>query len=183
MNHQQLPTVAKNTSSSNLELVRHSETTVESMGSLEEEAKHWIEEVLGTTLAEPLQESLKDGIVLCNLINAVKPGSVSKTSKSKMAFAQMENINAFLTGLRNTKMIEEFETFQTIDLFENKNFPQVLKAIHALGRACRKLDGWTGPVLGVKMADANKRSFTAEQLQQAKSQPTFISGQLVLPKH
>ena len=36
--------------------------------------------------ADTVQEGLKDGLILCKLINVLRPGSVKKTNTSKMAF-------------------------------------------------------------------------------------------------
>ena len=59
----------------------------------------WIEAVTGEKLGEStLQEELKNGLVLCNLINCIKPGLVGKPSTSKMPFKQMENISMYLDG-------------------------------------------------------------------------------------
>ncbi|CAF0852320.1 unnamed protein product [Didymodactylos carnosus] len=55
------------------------------------------------------------------------------------------------------------DLFQTVDLFEKRNIPQVTLAVHALGRAAQK-KGFKGPVLGVKESEANQRDFSEEQL-------------------
>lgn len=40
---------------------------------------------------------------------------------------------------------------------------KVIDSIHALGR-CAQKNGFQGPVIGVKLAEANKREFSPEQL-------------------
>ena len=45
------------------------------------------------TTAKDMQEILKDGVILCKLVNVIKPGSVKKINKGHMAFKQMENID------------------------------------------------------------------------------------------
>jgi len=68
----------------------------------EDEAKAWIEAV--TQLQKPDDESfeawLRSGVVLCTLLNALKPGSIKKVSTSTMPFKQMEQISLFLRGIR-----------------------------------------------------------------------------------
>ena len=50
----------------------------------EAEAKEWIEAVQGESLeGDTLHEALKSGVVLCNLINAIKPGTCPKPNPKK----------------------------------------------------------------------------------------------------
>ena len=66
----------------------------------EDEARAWIEAV--THLEKPADESfeawLRSGVVLCTLLNALKPNSIKKISTSTMPFKQMEQISLFLRG-------------------------------------------------------------------------------------
>lgn len=59
------------------------------------EAQEWIESVLGVKFpANNLYEDvLKDGTVLCQLINKLSPNSVPKINTSGGQFKMMENIN------------------------------------------------------------------------------------------
>ena len=143
---------------------------------MEAEARAWIEAVIGEgPLEGTLQEALKSGMVLCNLINKIKPGTVKKINKMKMPFMQMENIAAYLTGCKELG-VPDFESFQTVDLFEDSNMKAVVLNIHSLGRTAQKL-GFAGPTLGVKESAGNKREFTEEQLNAGKNiVPTFGMG-------
>lgn len=60
--------------------------------------------------------------------------------------------------------VPEEEIFQTADLFERRNIPQVTLCLYSLGRITQKHPEFTGPALGPKMADKNERTFTEEQL-------------------
>ncbi|RUS90131.1 hypothetical protein EGW08_002098 [Elysia chlorotica] len=144
--------------------------------TLEQEARLWIEAVLGEPIAgdsnEPLGMNkfhgvLKDGTVLCRLINAIKPGSVKKINASPMAFKQMENISNFLSACEAIE-IKKFDLFQTADLYDKTNMPQVVNGIYALGRKAPKI-GYEGPTLGAKEADQAPRKFSEETLQAGKT--------------
>lgn len=60
--------------------------------------------------------------------------------------------------------VPEEEIFQTADLFERRNIPQVTLCLYSLGRLTQKHPEFQGPALGPKMADKNERTFTEEQL-------------------
>jgi hypothetical protein len=105
------------------------------------------------------------------LINKIKPGSVASINPSKMPFCQRENISGFLTGCRNLGL-RETDLFMTVDLFENQNMSQVLQCLFGLGSVAQKIAGFRGPYYGVKLADANVREFSQEQLDAAKAAPS-----------
>ena len=116
-----------------------------------------LEEIRG---AEMLHEKLKDGIILCKLINALQPGIIPKINESKQPFKQMENINNFLSACE-TYGCKRGDLFQTVSLYEAVNMPEVLNGIFALGRKA----GQKGAIgIGPKESQANKREFTDEQL-------------------
>jgi len=113
--------------------------------------------------SQDLYEYLKDGVVLCNAINKIKPGSIAKISSSKMPFNQMENIAGYLAVCKSWGM-KSSDLFMTKDLYENANLVIVVDNIHALGSLSRKQTGFHGPYIGVKLADEAPRDFTAAQL-------------------
>ncbi|CAB3990561.1 muscle-specific 20 [Paramuricea clavata] len=105
----------------------------------EQTAREWIETVGGFKLgSDSLQHELKNGIALCNFINALQPGSVQKVSKLPGPFNQMENIKAFLDAVEKYGLAKE-DTFVTVDLFEGRNMKQVIRTIYAIGRKVRKI--------------------------------------------
>eukprot|EP00794_Sanderia_malayensis_P005249 gene5249-5913_t len=135
--------------------------------NLAKQAMCWIEAVLGERLfagdysSEAVHEKLKDGVVLCKLINKIQPGCVPKINSSKMAFKMMENIGNYIEACF-TYGLHKADMFQTVDLYEKQNMPQVIDAVHALGRKAGK-KGFRGPSLGPKEASENKREFTEQQ--------------------
>ena len=63
-----------------------------------------------------------------------------------------------------------------MDLYENANLLQVtVIQIHRLGSVAAKL-GFSGPALGVKMATANAREFTEEQMRAGLNTQTFMGA-------
>jgi hypothetical protein len=46
---------------------------------------------------------------------------------------------------------------------------QVVDGLHAVGRASQKVSTFSGPYIGVKLADKAERNFTEEQLRQSES--------------
>ena len=142
---------------------------------LANEALDWVEAVCGeelfndrdqSNLKKYIQEKLKNGIILCKLINVVSPRSVRKINESKMAFVMMENIGNFLTGCYKYGVKKE-DLFQTADLYEGANMVQVINGIAALGRKAQA-NGFEGPQFGPKESMAAPRAFTEEQLQAGK---------------
>ncbi|XP_011137121.1 muscle-specific protein 20 [Harpegnathos saltator] len=130
----------------------------------EAEILGWIETVLGEKLPPGNYEDiLRDGVILCQLINKLAPGSVKKIQSKGTNFQLMENIQRFQAAIKNYGVPQE-EIFQTADLFERRNIPQVTLCLYALGRITQKHEEWTGPTLGPKMSDENKRTFTDDQL-------------------
>jgi len=104
----------------------------------EEKVRAFIESILGIKLGSDLGDDLKDGMILCNLINTLRPGVVTGHKKSTMAFTQMENISKFLKGL-NTFGFKASDQFMTVDLFEKKNMGAVVDTLLMLGRKTGKI--------------------------------------------
>lgn len=63
----------------------------------DKEAQEWIEAILGKPFpaGQTYDDVLKDGQVLCELMNKIKPGSVAKINSSGGQFKMMENINKY----------------------------------------------------------------------------------------
>uniref|UniRef100_A0A6B2E5L3 Putative calponin/transgelin n=1 Tax=Phlebotomus kandelakii TaxID=1109342 RepID=A0A6B2E5L3_9DIPT len=129
----------------------------------EAEVLNWIGEVLGEKLSGDYENVLRDGVVLCKLINKIVPGSVKKIQERGTNFQLMENIQRFQAAIKKYGVPEE-EIFQTADLFERRNVPQVTLCLYSLGRITQLHPEYNGPALGPKMAEKNERNFTDAQL-------------------
>ncbi|XP_066914031.1 myophilin-like [Clytia hemisphaerica] len=144
---------------------------IKSKYELEDEKKvlRWIAEVLtdrsmfdGVEGEEAVHQVLKDGLILCKVINMLYPGSVRKVNKMKQPFMMMENISAFLDACV-AYGVRRGDLFQTVDLYEGQNMVSVIQGIFALGRKAQT-NGYRGAVLGPKEASENHREFTYDQM-------------------
>merc|ERR1719412_1494735 len=109
-----------------------------------------------------MAEWLKNGQVLCKLVNAIQPDTITSVYEGTMTFKQMENISQFLTYARGLGMTES-SVFSTPDLYEEKNMSIVVTALYTFGgvvQAKAEEIGFTGPKLGVavkaEVSDRNR---------------------------
>uniref|UniRef100_A0A8C8Y0C6 Transgelin n=3 Tax=Panthera TaxID=9688 RepID=A0A8C8Y0C6_PANLE len=123
---------------------------------------------------ENFQNWLKDGTVLCELINGLYPegqAPVKKIQASTMAFKQMEQISQFLQAAERYG-INTTDIFQTVDLWEGKNMACVQRTLMNLGGlAVARDDGlFSGdPNWFPKKSKENPRNFSDNQLQEGKN--------------
>ncbi|KAI8580434.1 hypothetical protein K450DRAFT_237000 [Umbelopsis ramanniana AG] len=99
------------------------------------QAQQWIEKILGYHLpTDDLQYDLQDGVLLCQVLNKVRPGTIHNIGYKDHSFVKMENITNFLNGLRQIGL-KNSELFQPNDLFESKDIMPVVNTVLALERA------------------------------------------------
>ncbi|XP_064122195.1 muscle-specific protein 20-like [Macrobrachium nipponense] len=131
---------------------------------MEKEAIEWIFTVLGEPQPQgAFEDILRDGQVLCRLMNKLCPGCIPKINTSGGDFKMMENINKFSDAMRKYG-VPIVDMFQTADLYEKKDIGTVVNAIHALGRTTYQHPEWAGPWLGPRPAEEHKREFSEEVL-------------------
>eukprot|EP00088_Acartia_fossae_P013493 TRINITY_DN17091_c0_g1_i1.p2 TRINITY_DN17091_c0_g1~~TRINITY_DN17091_c0_g1_i1.p2 ORF type:complete len:171 (+),score=61.18 TRINITY_DN17091_c0_g1_i1:38-550(+) len=130
----------------------------------EKEILEWVFAVLDDAVPEgDFADILKNGVILCKLMNKIAPNSIPKFKEKGPAFLLMENVQSFVTAAKKYGVPDE-EVFQTPDLFEARNIPQVVVCLFALGRTTQKHPEYEGPAIGPKMATKNERNFTEEQI-------------------
>ncbi|XP_053328874.1 rho guanine nucleotide exchange factor 6 isoform X2 [Spea bombifrons] len=87
------------------------------------------------TICDPedfLKCSLRDGAVLCRLMNRLLPGSVDKFFPEPKSEAEcLENIRDFLKACTSLRV----ELFDASDLYAGENFSKVLSTLSAINRA------------------------------------------------
>ncbi|KAJ8347914.1 hypothetical protein SKAU_G00265030 [Synaphobranchus kaupii] len=86
-------------------------------------------------IADPeefLKTSLKDGVVLCKLMDRLLPGSVQKYCQEPRSEPDcLANIREFLKGCTSLKI----EGFEPEDLYTGENFGQILNTLLAVNFA------------------------------------------------
>ncbi|GAN04190.1 protein kinase [Mucor ambiguus] len=92
---------------------------------------------LSLSLNHQLHQELKDGVLLCNLVNKLKPGTIKQVGQRDLSFIKMDNITRFLQGARQLGL-NSAQLFETIDLFEAKDMTAVIHTILAISRLTEK---------------------------------------------
>ncbi|KAF4523285.1 hypothetical protein B566_EDAN009408 [Ephemera danica] len=135
----------------------------------EKEAQEWIEAVLGEKFpaGQLYEDVLRDGQVLCRLMNKLQPGSIQKINSSGGQFQQA--LKAY--------GVADVDVFQTVDLYEKKDISQVTTTLFALGRQTYRHSTWQGPFLGPRPSEENKRDFSEEQLRAGEGIIGLQAGQ------
>ena len=143
----------------------------------ENEVKQWILTVLQEkNESADLYSLLKDGTVLCRLINKITGIKSIYPRISKANFVQMENINYFIENARKLN-VPDSENFSTPDLFENKNMKQVVICLYSLSRNLHKNGRTDLPVIGPTLVERPSIfNFTEEQINEAKRAVSFEYG-------
>ncbi|VDL19775.1 unnamed protein product [Hymenolepis diminuta] len=122
---------------------------------------------------------LKNGLVLGYIIACLKPDEAPtrlKTNTWNVASSaifetnrQRERIGAFINFCQEMG-VGSASAFQTDQLYEQTNLPQVVICLSQLGVEAQAKPGYTGPQgYWMQRHTENKRNFTEEQLKQGES--------------
>jgi len=76
----------------------------------------FVEQLTGIKYYGHLWKYLKDGIVLCVLINKIKQDSILKINKSRNQFKELENIMAYIQACKRYNIPSE-DLFHPLDLY------------------------------------------------------------------
>jgi len=113
--------------------------------SWEYNACKWIEQLSGESVYDS-GECLYTGIVLCKLINAIKPNMIAKFYSKPIALMQTENIKLYLQACLQLGVAKD-DLFSVSDLHSKKNMKAVISNIYALARVVQNQPDWKGPTL------------------------------------
>ncbi|XP_042750095.1 calponin-1-like, partial [Lagopus leucura] len=105
----------------------------------ERQLRVWIEGATGRRIGDNFMDGLKDGVILCELINKLQPGSVQKVNDPVQNWHKLENIGNFLRAIKHYG-VKPHDIFEANDLFENTNHTQVQSTLIALASQVRPSD-------------------------------------------
>jgi len=133
------------------------------------QAQQWIEAVIGERFPQvPYEYALRDGIILCKLMNRLAPGIIPRINVTGGDYKFMDNLNQFQKAC-SLYGVSDVDLFQTTDLWDFKNISLVTQTIFAIGRATYKHPEYNGPRLGPRPAEENRRDFSEDQLRASES--------------
>jgi hypothetical protein len=112
----------------------------------EQDVIHWIEAVLGVDLKSELHAGLKNGVVLCQFLNAMEPGAIPKINEPGIAFKERENISIYLETCKKLGM-NKIDLFDAQDLYDDKSIVNVITHFYTLSGFCRNFQSFKGPFL------------------------------------
>ncbi|XP_051982488.1 calponin-1-like [Xyrauchen texanus] len=141
---------------------------------MEEDLRMWIYEVTGRVVPENFMEGLKDGVILCELINKLQPRSVPKVNQSNLNWHKLENITHFVRAIGEYGL-KAPDIFEANDLFEDMNHTQVQCTLMTLAGLAKTKGFYTKNDIGVKYAAKKQRTFTPEKMKEGES---IISQQM-----
>ncbi|XP_042661904.1 LIM domain only protein 7 isoform X11 [Tyto alba] len=126
------------------------------------EARRWVETVTGKSFGtKDFRAALENGVLLCDLINKIKPGVVKKINRLPTPIAGLDNINVFLKACENIGL-KEAQLFHPGDLQDlsnrvtvkpeetNRRVKNVLITLYWLGRKAQSNPHYNGPYLNLK---------------------------------
>jgi len=144
----------------------------------------WIEEATGEEFdaSKDFQANLKDGLLLCKLVNKIKEKSVKRPSTMKQPFKMRENIDKYLKACTALGQ-KTTDIFDVNDLYDGNDLNTVLAQLQSLGGLAQKIKGHDVPAFGTKQSEEHKREFTKEQIQAGKKiVPLQNAGSIAVEK-
>jgi len=100
---------------------------------LENGCRQWISQMVGEKIEGDLAEALKSGVILCKLLNKIRPNTIEKYNTKNVALAERENIRAYLEGAKKLGLSQS-DLFMVSDIYDKKDLIAVWVHINALRR-------------------------------------------------
>ncbi|XP_016343804.1 LIM and calponin homology domains-containing protein 1-like isoform X1 [Sinocyclocheilus anshuiensis] len=150
------------------------------------EAQRWIEVVTGGSFTDSdFRGGLDNGILLCELLNTIRPGLVKKINRLPTPVAALDNVALFLKGclelgLKSSQLFDPGDLQDTSARSNkgpdnNKKLKNVLINIYWLGRAANSSTTYNGPTL-----DLHKFEELLSQMRKVKTNQNHLHLYLLL---
>ncbi|XP_037095811.1 LIM domain only protein 7 isoform X1 [Syngnathus acus] len=126
------------------------------------EAQRWIEAVTKQTFkGKDFRSALESGVLLCDVINKIKPGIIKRVNRLPTPIAGLDNINVFLKaclklGLKEAQLfhpgdLQDLSSRVTVNDEEtDRRLRNVLITLYWLGRRAQDERSYDGPYLNFK---------------------------------
>ncbi|XP_060755000.1 LIM domain only protein 7b isoform X2 [Neoarius graeffei] len=126
------------------------------------EAQRWVEEVTKKKFGSSnFRSALENGVLLCDLLNKLKPGIIKRVNRLSTPIAGLDNVNVFLKacgklGLNDAQLfhpgdLQDVSTRVTVRHQEtSRRLKNVLITIYWLGRKAQADPSYHGPQLNFK---------------------------------
>ncbi|CAL8246942.1 unnamed protein product [Lota lota] len=136
-------------------------TSVSCMDAFDE-TKRWIEKVTSKSFGSSnFRAALENGVLLCDLMNKLKPGIIKRLNRLSTPIAGLDNVNVFLKacsklGLNESQLfhpgdLQDLSTRVTLRSEEsNRRLKNVLITVYWLGRRAQLDSFYCGPQLNFK---------------------------------
>ncbi|XP_013372003.1 PREDICTED: LIM domain only protein 7 isoform X3 [Chinchilla lanigera] len=145
------------------------------------EAQRWVEAVTEKNFeTEDFRASLENGILLCDLINKLKPGIIKKINRLSTPIAGLDNVNVFLKaceqiGLKEAQLfhpgdLQDLSNRVTVKQEEtDRRVKNVLITLYWLGRKAQSNPYYNGPYLNLKAFENLLGQALTKALEDARS--------------
>ncbi|CAI5655495.1 unnamed protein product [Oreochromis niloticus] len=146
------------------------------------EAQSWIEAVTKKKFgSKDFRSALENGVLLCELINKIKPGVVKRVNRLPTPIAGLDNLNVFLKacgklGLKEAQLfhpgdLQDLSSRVTVkDQETSRRLKNVLITIYWLGRRAQCDRFYDGPYLNFKAFEGLLGTALYKALQESSSQ-------------
>ncbi|XP_035809534.2 LIM domain only protein 7 isoform X4 [Amphiprion ocellaris] len=146
------------------------------------EAQRWIEAVTKKKFGgNDFRSALENGVLLCDLINKIKPGLIKRVNRLPTPIAGLDNLNVFLKacvklGLKEAQLfhpgdLQDLSTRVTVKHQEtNRRLKNVLITIYWLGRRAQCDRFYDGPYLNFKAFEGLLGTALYKALQESSGQ-------------
>ncbi|XP_047659374.1 LIM domain only protein 7b isoform X2 [Tachysurus fulvidraco] len=147
------------------------------------EAQRWMEEVTMKRFGSSnFRSALENGVLLCDLINKLKPGIIKRVNRLPTPIAGLDNVNVFLKacgklGLKDAQLfhpgdLQDVSTRVTVRHQEtSRRLKNVLITIYWLGRRAHADPSYNGPQLNFKAFEGLLGIALSKALEEASSKP------------